>query len=248
MIDVRLVWDGNGTDWWSTPSWQHVNAVTHKFQPWTEIKKDGLAYNMRFLTHSEGDRSILHINFKWSSSLVDWKTNFSFFAEQIKKYRQAYQNSEKPWFGHCGFLDGFATFRPILRQVVQENINTIKMIIFTGFSQGGDYAILGHEDMKFLKEQMGYTFEVKTVAYAPAQLVHEKNMENVYDRIKDVIIVKDWADIVPCLPFEEMGFTTIGQVQMIGCRALRFLPTPIPHSGPEYGFTMRKDKRYNSQL
>lgn len=160
----------------------------------------------------------LFIYFQGSSSVKDWLVNFNY---PIKPYRNM---KDGIWLAHGGFVKAYKN----IRSKVIELAEKADKIYISGYSQGGAYALLAHEDLSF------YDMSVETITYAAPKVFWWFGFWNLKKRMKNLTLVQNRGDIVTKLPFIFMGFLHIGKKIKLGKVVHDILPLPKFHYSERY--------------
>ena len=206
FIKMRSMEGKDTLDFLTKPSKENfLHSMDDK--EWINVgKKTTTSY---FTYFADPDKTILVIDFEPSNGIVDWKINFKFFAGIPRK---AYKKCKDIWFAHGGYIQGYHAIDDDVKQLIKENVSTIQHIVIRGFSQGAAYTILCLEDVEFLKEKYGYTYETHAIAYECPRVILFLFSWNVKRRLKNVTIIRNMGDVVTHAPFIIFGFKHIGGV------------------------------------
>lgn len=144
---------------------------------------------------------VARLYFQCTSSKNDWIDNFTFF---IKPYR----DMPVKWYAHKGFIDKYKSARDAILEAIRDD----KQIIVSGYSQGAALGLLSYEDILF-------TYPYKIVSaklFACPRVVSWWSDKAIYRRFSNVNIYNHKRDIVGHVPPIAMGYTHVGNVNLIG--------------------------------
>lgn len=191
--------------------------------------------------------STLYIYFQGSSSTTDWIRNFLF-------KKKPYKDMESFFRVHRGFLSAWKEVEDIIIEKIQEkDIKLVfnrkkkkyedkesfkwKEIVVVGYSHGGALAGLCHECVWYYREDLrenglhGFGFE------APRFYGCMFVKEELKERWKNFIVIRDGSDIVTHCPPTIFGYTHVGSILKIkGDSSLvenKWLPKFIKYHYPQ---------------
>ena len=148
--------------------------------------------------------------FECSDGGEDWRNNFRFFAIPWKSYKGA------KWYCHRGFLKVWKSMRDDIEIAVDRllglspEITNIKCV---GYSHGAALAVLATEDMEYLH---GSTHFVYGYGFGAPRVLWGKVPQEVKDRLKNFITIRNIPDIVTHVPPKCFGFHDAGAMLEIG--------------------------------
>lgn len=203
----------------------YINCTKCK---WTTVGKYEVTYDMHY---DDEEKTILIINFRQTSSDIDWHNNILCIAQLVLDTPCKPYKKSKIWFAHKGLSRAYKSVNDIFINEIKNNPN-ITHIIIRGFSQGAAYTILCTEDVNWLLESTKRLDKIKvySIAYEPPRIIFIPFSWNVYKRIKDIIIIKNSGDIVTHVPLLIMLFKHFGNVFMLGEKWRDIFPLHIYHN------------------
>lgn len=142
-----------------------------------------------------------YLFFQPTSSKKDWLDNFTFW---IKPYK----DMPLKWYAHKGFIGKYKS----ARDAIIEQIHYDNTIVIVGYSQGAALGLLAYEDIAF-------TYPYKTVTaklFACPRVVSWFSDKRIQDRFYGVTIYNHKRDIVGHVPPIALGYTHVGNVNLIG--------------------------------
>ena len=145
---------------------------------------------------------LIILSFQGSSSVLDYKQNFTF-------WKKPYKNMEHLFFVHAGLFNKYKSVQDDIFNIITPLFNPDWKLRIYGFSQGGTLATFAHEDAVYRFPKS----DIETYAFAPAKGFTFCNRKFLKTRFKNLntIIVK--KDIIPKLPFWFQGFIHYGNIK-----------------------------------
>ena len=160
------------------------------------------------------NKDTLLISFQKSRQKLDWLHNFCF-------WKKPYKNMEETFFVHWGFLKKYKAIQAHIHRAIGEFAP--KKILLRGYSQGGALSILCHEDI-------GWNYpciDVQTIVFGSPRVFSIFNHRILKERLKNVIRVTYWGDLVTFVPPIIFGYRHYGGAIKIGKKC--FFPRPSKH-------------------
>ena len=183
---------------------------------------DDKASDIYFILRQSGD--FLHITFRGSNSLKDWKTDLTFWKQSIP-----YDNMRSAVRVHSGFLSAYKN--PQIRGYILKNIAPgIKKICITGHSYGAALAVLCAVDIAYNFPQM----DIEVVTFGCPRVGNRAWKKSYNKRVHKTVRVENGNDIVTKLPFGAWGFRHVGARLHVGTTRVLGLFSFTQHGTSHY--------------
>jgi len=158
----------------------------------------------------EGD--VCYVAFKGSTSLMDWKQNFSILPKLIRPYK----SSEFRWYVSSGIFDKFNSVAFDIKKLIDDL--KPKRIEVYGFSQGGAVAKLCCEWLWFNYKDIAievHTYNAQKVIW----FWNKHKLNNRFEKLNCHIIRRD---IVWRVPFWWLLYLNVGKLIKYGKFGISF--------------------------
>lgn len=170
----------------------------------------------------------LYIYLEHSNGAIDWKNNLDFlpmatpniccrfhaFKKGCALPCKPYEDMERPWMAHRGFLRVWKSIEPYLVQEIGNK--RYRRILTVGYSHGAALAVLCHEYAWFHRPDIrdrieGYGFGCPRVFWGIPK-------RRIKDRFRNFTVIRNINDIVTHVPPIWLGYSHVGKMLHIGER------------------------------